>query len=263
MVVGSNFNNTGNITCRFGRKEVPAKFVSSSEIACSSPPVSNPGFVDLEISLYPGLYSSPVQYLYYKNPIVDSIAPISGPESGFTQLTVKGDNFVDLGHNSALCVFNKTHYTNATVLSSTQIVCDTPSLLNKQGYSEFLESEAFYTVDVSIDGGLQSSKSSTKFTYYDEPKITEVSPANGPIAGGTVVTLKGKGFAQKAACDRVVRLGHMQIVPTSYTNTTMTFTAPQAGVANTAAVSLSLNGQQFTQQQAVHNPSKTLTYDYY
>jgi hypothetical protein len=137
--VGSNFNNTGNITCKFGRHEVAAKFVSSSEIACSSPLVSNPGFVDLVISLYPGLYSSPVQYLYYKNPIVNSISPVSGPESGFTQLTVQGENFVDLGHNSALCVFNGTQYTNATVLSNTMIICDTPSIFNTQGYSEIPE----------------------------------------------------------------------------------------------------------------------------
>jgi hypothetical protein len=64
--------------------------------------------------------------------------------------------------------------------------------------------------------------------------------------GGTVVTIHGTGFSQVAAFDRVVRLGHMQVVPTSYTNTTITFTAPTAGVANTAAVSVSLNGQQFT-----------------
>jgi hypothetical protein len=119
IVVGSNFNNTGNITCRFGKREVPAKFVSSSEIACKSPSVPNPGIVELEISLYPGLYSSPVQYLYYKNPTVESIAPTCGPSSGYTQITVNGNNFVDLGHNSALCVFNKTIFMNATVLRNT------------------------------------------------------------------------------------------------------------------------------------------------
>lgn len=135
--------------------------------------MSNPGFVDLEISLYPGLYSSPVQYLYYKNPIIASIAPVSGPESGFTQLTIQGENFVDLGHNSALCVFNKTHYTNATVISNTQIICDTPSIFNKQGYAEILDGgAAFYTVDVSIDSGLQHSNSGIKFSYFHEPKVT-------------------------------------------------------------------------------------------
>ena len=46
-VVGSNFNNTGNLTCKFGRKEVAAEFVSSSEIRCAAPAVREPGLVDL------------------------------------------------------------------------------------------------------------------------------------------------------------------------------------------------------------------------
>jgi len=112
------------------------------------------------ISLIPGLYSSPVQYLYYKNPVVTSVVPPSGPEKGFTQLVVTGENFVDLGHNSAICVFNKNIYTNATVISERQIICDSPSILNKQGYSELPEGKTVsYVVDVSIDGGLQTSQS--------------------------------------------------------------------------------------------------------
>jgi hypothetical protein len=46
--------------------------------------VIEPGLVDLTISLYPGLYSSPVDFLYYKNPVVESLAPTSGPEEGLT-----------------------------------------------------------------------------------------------------------------------------------------------------------------------------------
>jgi hypothetical protein len=43
----------------------------------------------------------------------------------------------------------------------------------------------------------------------------------------------------------------------------MTFHAPEADVENTAAVAISLNGQQFTRQEQVHNYSKEITYDYY
>lgn len=71
---------------------------------------------------------------------------------------VTGANFVDLGSNSALCVFNKRIYTNATVISETEIICDSPSILNKQGYSEQAEGAVVsFVVDVSIDGGLQTS----------------------------------------------------------------------------------------------------------
>ena len=65
---------------------MPAIYKSSSEIKCKAPAVSEPGLVDLTISLYPGLYSSPVDYLYYKNPVVESLAPTSGPEEGMTQI---------------------------------------------------------------------------------------------------------------------------------------------------------------------------------
>jgi hypothetical protein len=70
VVVGSNFTDTGNITCKFGKQVVPAKYVSSSEIGCTSPPVPEPGYVDLTISMYDGLDSSPVKYLYYKTPVI-------------------------------------------------------------------------------------------------------------------------------------------------------------------------------------------------
>lgn len=67
---------------------------------------------------------------------------------GFTQLAVTGKNFVDLGRDEALCTFRNGKdskalqstgksiiMTNATIINQTLIICDTPSLLNKQGYA--------------------------------------------------------------------------------------------------------------------------------
>jgi hypothetical protein len=129
-VMGTNFTNTGNITCKFGEKTVPGKYKSSSEIVCTSPPTDTAGYVDLKISMIKGLYSSPVQYLYYKTPKIQKILPVSGPDYGLTQCTVTGENFVDLGGDNTVCVFNKTIFTNATVMSETQIICDTPSMID-------------------------------------------------------------------------------------------------------------------------------------
>ena len=47
------------------------------------------------------------------------------------------------------------------------------------------------------------------------------------------------------------------------TNSTLTFLTPQAHVANTAEVSVSLNGQQFSKSSTVHNPSKQAVFDFY
>ena len=212
-VVGSNFNNTGNITCKFGHQEVKAKLKSSSEIECTSPPFTNPGFVNLQISLYPGLYSSPVQFLFYKNPVVTDIFPNSGPLGGFTQIMVRGQNFIDLGHNSAMCVFNSTHHTNATVLSDTTILCDSPSILDKQGYPTVSDPTGqFYIVQVSVDGGIIKSKEGSIFSYYEEPKIEAITPSRGPVKGGTPVTLHGSGFNQLEGA-KVVRVGHLTVEP--------------------------------------------------
>jgi hypothetical protein len=49
---------------------------------------------------------------------------------GYTQIEVTGKNFVDLGHNKAVCVFNKTIHTNATIINQELVICDTPSILN-------------------------------------------------------------------------------------------------------------------------------------
>jgi hypothetical protein len=60
-----------------------------------------------------------------------------------------------------------------------------------------------------------------------------------------------------------VRLGHLEVEPLTVSKDNLTFRAPTALNPATTVVSVSLNGQQFTSQPAVHAPAKELTYDYY
>ena len=179
-------------------------------------------------------------------------------------MTVTGSNFLDLGRDASLCVFNRTVFTNATVLSDSLIVCDTPSILNKHGYSEVPEGGlSAYSVGISLDGGLQISETTALFRYYREPTVTHVSPALGPLKGGTTVNINGSGFGQTNGCKRVVRLGHVLVEPSSFTNDTMVFVSPAAHEPSTTSLAISLNGQQFTAQPAVHSPERSMTFDYY
>jgi hypothetical protein len=105
---------------------------------------------------------------------------------------------------------------------------------------------AFYDVEVSIDGGRETSESDVKFEYYTEPSVSSISPGLGPVLGGTNVTVFGKGFAAKAVYKRVVRLGHIDIEGDSVTivnDTVMTFKTPEVTVENSAPVAIALNGQ--------------------
>jgi hypothetical protein len=104
-VVGSNFSDSGNITCRFGDTTVIANRISNSEVECIAPPAKGPGEVDLVIQVYQGLDSAAVTFLYYENPIVDKVYPPCGPLYGFTQIVVTGNHFVDLGRDMPMCGF--------------------------------------------------------------------------------------------------------------------------------------------------------------
>jgi hypothetical protein len=84
VVTGSNFEDTGTITCKFGTKEVPGTYLSASEILCVSPAQDTPGTYDLSITLRPDTYSSPIDYLYYNEPDISHIEPACGPVEGFT-----------------------------------------------------------------------------------------------------------------------------------------------------------------------------------
>lgn len=77
------------------------------------------------------------------------------------------------------------------------------------------------------------------------------------------MTLQGSGFAQAATCRRVVRLGHLEVEPVSFTSESMTIKTPAVELPSTTVLSVSLNGQQFTSQQEVHSPKKSVTFDYY
>lgn len=100
------------------------------------------------------MWSTPVKYLYYDIPKIHSIEPTCGPETGYTQIAVYGSGFTDLGRNKAMCVFNHTVFTNATIMTDELMYCDSPALLNAQGYSLLHGDDlTFYHLQVTIDGG--------------------------------------------------------------------------------------------------------------
>lgn len=134
-VSGTGFSKTSTIMCKVGGKEVPGRYINAQQIVCEAPKGEKPGYVPLQIAVQPGLWSSAVKYLYYETPVAASISPNCGPDFGYTQIEVTGENFLDLGTNKAMCVFNKTIFTNATIFNENLLYCDSPPFLNGQGYS--------------------------------------------------------------------------------------------------------------------------------
>ena len=67
-------------------------------------------------------------FLYYQTPTIGAIQPTCGPFSGYTQISVTGKDFNDMGFGKVKCIFNSTMIMNATIVNETLIMCDSPRL---------------------------------------------------------------------------------------------------------------------------------------
>ncbi len=154
--------------------------------------MERPGYVSLSISYEGERYSSEtVKYLYYEAPSLTDIVPSCGPVTGYTQLTIFGKNFIDMGFGKVKCIFNNTIYMNATIMETDIIKCDSPPLPAALGFAE--AGAPFYEVSVTLNGR-DFAGPVQKFFYYIDPPILKISPNKGPMKGGTISKLSGKGF---------------------------------------------------------------------
>jgi len=116
-------------------------------------------------------------------PTITSVSPPSGAISGGTQITVTGTGFVD----GARVTVGGGTCSNVTVVSATSITCVTPYLSPPTG------SVGAKDVKVTNEDN-QFDTATNAFTYVAAPTFTSVSPASGPVAGGTRITITGTDF---------------------------------------------------------------------
>jgi hypothetical protein len=116
-------------------------------------------------------------------PTVTSVSPTSGAITGGTQITVTGTGFVD----GARVTVGGGTCSNVTVVSATSITCVTPYLSPPTG------SVGAKDVKVTNEDN-QFDTATNAFTYVAAPTFTSVSPASGPVAGGTRITITGTDF---------------------------------------------------------------------
>jgi hypothetical protein len=93
-------------------------------------------------------------------------------------------------------------------------------------------------VTVTTDGGTSATSSADQYTYLDLPTVTNVSPSDGPIAGGQTVTITGTALTGATG----VQFGAAAGTNVSVTNAThLTVTAP-AHSAGTVHVTVTTDG---------------------
>ena len=196
-----------------------------------------------------------LKFTYFADPVVFEVPePSCGPAEGYTQITLKGKDFVEFGLGKAKCIFNGTYFMNATVLDFNTMVCDTPPL-------ESFNGDMFYNVSVSLDGEYVTNATG-KFYYYNQPSIASVSPAVGPLAGGTKTVITGSGFNQSNVCALRVRFGQTHVLPSEVTKNRIVVESPTASVPGSVVVSLSGNNQQFLNDKTIHFRDPENTFEF-
>ncbi|MGP0108407.1 MAG: IPT/TIG domain-containing protein [Acidimicrobiales bacterium] len=167
-------------------------------------------------------------------PTLSGITPASGPAAGGTTVTVTGSNLT-----GGSVVFGSTAATNVTCTASS---CTATSPAGT----------GTVNVTVTTSGGTSAAE---QFTYQAAPPpvpvVTGITPATGPAAGGTVVTLTGSNltggkvtFGSKAA--------------TNVTCTASSCTATSPAGTGTVNVTVTTSGgtstaEQFTYQAAAQS----------
>ena len=86
---------------------------------------------------------------------------------------------------------------------------------------------------------------SGEFAYYHDPEIINTRDSNiGPVSGGTLSILEGRGFTNPNVCNLKVRYGALEVTPTQVFNNTMIQTeSPEVSVPDAVVLAASGNGQ--------------------
>ena len=212
-ITGSSFSGASVVD--FGTTAATnVTVVNSATIKADSP--AGTGVVNVTVTTPGGksAASAADQFNYIAAPAVTGLNPASGPMTGGTLVTITGDNLtgataVDFGTMAA---------TNIIVVNSTTITADSPA------------GAGIVDVTVTTPGGKSATSSADQFTYLAAPTVSGLSPASGPVTGGTLVTFTGTGFTSATAVD----FGNAAATDVTVVNsTTITAESPAgSGVVN-------------------------------
>ena len=264
---GSGFSNGAgasnvNYVMFGGIQATSNTFISDSEITATSPAASA-GTVNIGVTTPAGTSasSSNSQFTYVASasiPTVTGLSPIIGPSSGGTTVTIYGSGFSNGAgaSNVNYIKFGSIQATSNTFISDSEITATSPAA-----------SAGTVNVIVTTPAGTSSVSSSDQFTYTggaSSLSVSSISPSNGPINGGTSVTIYGSGFSNGAGASNVnyVMFGGTQATSFRFISDSEIIAISPGGygtvniaVNTPVGISASSSGSQFTYSTVSSTPT--------
>lgn len=229
-ITGTNFV-AGSTSVTFGGVAATGVVVNSATSLTCVTPANSVGSCDVVVTVAGASSVTAWNSFTYTaipaSPTIVSVTPNTGLTSGYTEVTITGTNFV-AGNTSV--VFGSTPATSVMVFSATSLTCLTP--VNTVGAKN---------VYVEVTGAAIPASLTNGFTYTQAPNITVntggITPNEGPITGGTTITIPGTGFTPGTT----VTIGGVPAVITSVTPTLITIVTPP-GVVGPAPIVITTPG---------------------
>ncbi|HEY6888529.1 MAG TPA: IPT/TIG domain-containing protein, partial [Solirubrobacter sp.] len=216
--------------------------VSTTQIAATVPPHAA-GAVDVIVQNPDGQQATLASAISYSDapppppaaspPTLASLSPSSGLDSGGTPVTLTGTNF----DATVTVTFGGAP---ATVISVTPTTLGVVTPVHADG-----------AVDVAVTNAAGQATLAGAYTYLAPPPVTPppvlsaVSPAQGPVTGGTSVTLTGSAFDRPT-----VTFGGVLASVLSSSATSITAVAPPSPAGPVAVTVTNFDGQSSTQAAA-------------
>jgi hypothetical protein len=176
-VTGANFTTSTELT--FGGSTESFTIVSGTEITFTASP-RTAGTFDLSIQNQVGPFTLPNAITYVSKPSLSTNSPVLATTNGGTIVTLTG---TDLATTTQVNVGSTT--VSFSVVSNTSVRFVTAAT-----------TAGIVDVGVVTVGGVDTLSNAIEFTTSAlVPVVSSITPATGPIAGGTTVTITGQFFS--------------------------------------------------------------------
>lgn len=172
-ITGTSLSGTTSVS--FGAVAATSFTVVSDTEVDAVTPMHIAGTVPIIITT-PGGTDSSLSFKFNPAPVISSITPTSGPNTGGTLVNITGAGLID-----TLAVhFGPTPATSFAVISDNTVIATSPA-------------RAAGASAVTVDTASASSNGAV-FRFVNPPTLNMLSPPTGAIIGGNNVTLTGTGF---------------------------------------------------------------------
>ncbi len=229
-LTGTGFQNSsiGATTVSFGGTQAGSvSVVDGTTITCTTPAGTAGSTVDVVVTNGNGASTLVAAFAYNPAPVLSAVSPAAGTSLGGRSVTLTGTGFQNGSSGTTTVTIGGSAAANVTVVNGTTITCDTPA------------GAAATQVDVVITNGNGASTLAGGYRYFPRPTLASASPAGGPLAGGTTITLSGTGFTANQAGSCAVTIGGNPATSVVVlNNTTLTCVTPAASAGGAVDIVL-------------------------